>query len=645
MMGKKLSVTGILLLLILAGGIVRAQNYGQPVKKLIKEADQYFENQYYDESLEKYVKADSLQPKDPYISYRIGFLHGYNNNYHEALPYLQLAHDKHFTADSLSFYLGRAYHISHRFDDAINAYQRFMAEVKLPPAKLAQVKRFIENCENGKILIKHPIEVKISNLGPNINTIYPEYLPLISANENMLLFTSRRESSTGGKLDPADQKYFEDIYISNKNNGIWSEPYSVGTSVNTDSHDAGVALSSDGQELIVYRGDVHGGDLFVSDLHGMEWSRPLTMGSNINTKNWEPGGCLSSNEKVLFFTSNKKGGYGGTDIYYTIKNDQGEFGPAKLLGPQVNTPFDENSPFIHADGKTLYFSSQGHNSIGGFDIFSVTVNLETGEVNSNPENIGYPINTAGNDDFFVWSTDNKRAYFSSNRKEGFGDKDIYVLERMTAETPVVLLEGEVRDCDSHAPLEAKIMVTDNITGKVVGVFHTNSTTGKYVIVLPANINYGIAVEVDAAHYMFYSKNIDNTQLQKYKEIMDKICLQKIKTGQSMMLKNVFFDVDKSHLREVSFVELRKLFSLLIENPSFKIKIIGHTDSDGSDVHNLKLSEDRALAISDYLKSKGIPAVRLLTEGKGESQPAANNDTDENKQLNRRIEVEFIDGGQ
>jgi outer membrane protein OmpA-like peptidoglycan-associated protein len=639
---KRFTIAQFSIFILLCQTFLKAQEYGKDLKKIIGNAEQYYDAHDVDASLEQYLLADSLSRGDAYISYQIGRLYCYKKAFTKALPYLEVAKQKNYASDSMNFYLARSCHHAHKFEEALKYYTLYKAQLKHNSGNLAEVNRWIENCNHGKELLRNPVEVKIANLGSTINSEFPDYLPMVSADEKTILFTSRRASSTGRKIDHCDNKYFEDIYISNKDDGHWTKPISAGDHINTSNHDACVALSADGQEMLIYRGNTNNGDLFMSDLHGTEWGIPEALNAHINSKYWEPGGCISSNENVIFFTSDRKGGVGGTDIYYTKKGNNGTFGPAKLLGPQVNTPYDENSPFIHADGKTLYFSSQGHNSMGGFDIFSVTVNLETGEVLSKPENIGYPINTASNDVFFVWSADNKRAYFASTREDSYGDKDIYMLERLVKETPLVLLEGEVRDCETKMPLEAKIVVTDNNSGKLVGVFHSNSSTGKYIIVLPANINYGILVEIGAPGYMFFSKNIDNTQLHNYKEMMEEVCIEKIKTGHRMVLKNVFFDVNKSMLKEESFFELNKLVSLLKENSHLKIKIIGHTDGIGSDEHNQKLSMERSQSIAVFLIANGIKKGRVIAEGIGESVPLAPDDTEEHRQLNRRTEVEFME---
>jgi outer membrane protein OmpA-like peptidoglycan-associated protein len=240
----------------------------------------------------------------------------------------------------------------------------------------------------------------------------------------------------------------------------------------------------------------------------------------------------------------------------------------------------------------------------------------------------------------VWSADNKRAYFSSVRDGGYGDKDLYVLERDEANAALVVFKGRIISCQESKPVAATIVVLDNANGKPVGVYNSNSSTGKYTIILPAGKNYGISVE--APGYLFYSKNIDIPFLNHYLEINDTICMDQIKIGKKIVLRNVFFDLDKATLRSESEAELERLREILVKNPHIKIQILGHTDSDGSDDYNMKLSHARAKAVVDYMVKKGVDVARMKFHGYGETKPVAPNDTPENKQLNRRTEFEILE---
>lgn len=628
------------ILLLAVPILVSAQD--KEIKKILREAETSYEYDETEDALKLFLQADLLSPQDPHINYMIGICYHKTGQGVKGLSYLEAAKKAGNDGIALQYYLGLSYHLSHRFDEAIAALQEFIGKAKgADPQMTATAKKTIEYCTNGKLLVRDPVKVKIKNLGPNINSKYPDYVPAISADETVLLFTSRRENSTGGMLAD-DGHYFEDIYISHRTDTTWSKAEKLGNGINTPTHDGCVGISPDGHEMYIYKvakGQTYG-DLYVSDLVGDQWSLPRSMGSNINSEYWEPSGSITANEEVFFFTSNRKGGTGGTDIYMSKRQPNGQWGKAMLLGPKINTQYDEDSPFIHADGKTLYFSSKGHNSMGGYDIFSCVINVETGEVVEAPKNIGYPINTADDDIFFVWSADNKRGYFSSSREGGYGEKDLYVLERDEGNAALVVLKGTIKECKDQQPIGSTIIVTDNATSKPIGVYNSNTSSGKYTVILPAGKNYGIAVE--APGYLFYSKNIDVPLLNTYLEIKDTICLEKIEIGTTIVLRNVFFDVNKATLRSESEAELERLTEILVNNPTLKIQIDGHTDSDGNDEYNLKLSDERAHAVVEYLVTKkGISKERLSWKGYGETEPVVPNDSPENKQMNRRTEFEII----
>jgi outer membrane protein OmpA-like peptidoglycan-associated protein/tetratricopeptide (TPR) repeat protein len=616
-----------------------AQDHKKEIKKFTEQGNENFVAGNYAAALESFLKAYQFQPEDPMLSYSVGICYSNLDQKLVALPYLEKAKKGGVTFPDLDFNLAGSYHLAHRFEEAVSLLEKYKMDTEKD--MMDQVDQLIAYCRNGMELVKKPLDVKITNLGPSVNSKYPDYHPSISADETTLLFISRRDNTIGGGKDVQDNHYFEDIYISHKTDGKWSMAEDLGDGINTASHDGCVGVSPDGQELMVYRwSEKSDGDLYVSELKGDSWTNPKNLGTNINSKAWESDASITSDRRAIFFTSNRDGGFGARDIYMCRRLANGEYSLPVNLGNKINTEYEEDAPFIHADGKTLYFSSRGHKSMGGFDIFSCTINIETGAILTEPVNVGYPINTADDDVFFVWSADNKRAYFASEREGGYGEKDIYMLERKEAAAALVVLKGKVMACDSKSPVHAKIVVKDLTTSKTVGVYTSNSSTGNYMVIMPAGKNYGISVE--SPGYLFYSKNIDIPFLDHYKEIDDEICLEKIKVGTKIILRNVFFDVDKATLRSESEGELEKLFEILSNNKSMKIQISGHTDSDGNDDHNLKLSDARAHAVVDYLIAKGVDASRLTFKGYGETRPVMPNDTPENKQLNRRTEIEITE---
>ncbi|MBY0425181.1 MAG: OmpA family protein, partial [Cytophagales bacterium] len=597
-------------LVVLTLFIAASTSFGQS-KEALKQYNKgkdFYDVDEFENALPFFEKAANLAPTEPDLNYYAGVTLQKLHHEIRSLPYLQAAKQYGSEEKDLLYLLGIAYHYAHKFDEAIAAFNEYKAKTKrIAPEVDDEIRRRIAECNSGKELVKKPVEVVIKNLGGVVNSKFADYVPAVSADEQVLIFTSRRDNSTGGKTDETGQ-YFEDIYMSTKvNDSTWGAPVQLPNNINTPAHDACVGLSPDGMELFIYK-DENSGDLFYSSLEGKVWSNPKSLGNNINSSSWEPSASTNATENLIFFTSNRKGGYGNRDIYVTRKQANGEFGPAVNLGPKINTEYDEDSPFIHADGKTLYFSSKGHKSMGGFDIFYCTINPETGEILTDPINMGFPINTADDEVFFVWTADGKRAYFSSERVGGYGEKDLYVLTRKESDAALVVLKGKITACDTKAPLAANITVTDLSTQKPIGVYTSNSSTGKYTVILPAGKNYGIAVEANG--YLFYSKNIDIPKLNTFKEIQDAICLEKIKVGKKIVLRNVFFDYNKATLRPESEEELARLVEILHENKTIHIQIGGHTDSDGNDDYNMKLSDARAKSVVDYLIAKGIDTGRL-----------------------------------
>ncbi|GIV22633.1 MAG: hypothetical protein KatS3mg025_0292 [Bacteroidia bacterium] len=540
--------------------------------------------------------------------------------------------------------------------------ERLLTQTKPSDPMYDRLRVTLQHLKNAEKYMEKPLKVEITNLGGVLNSLNPDYAPVISADESVLLFTSRRPGSTGGKL-AGDGLPYEDIYVSEKQaDGKWSPPRNIGPPLNTAVHDACIALSADGQTLFLFNSD-NGGDIFMSRLRGTRWLAPKNMGSPINSKHWEPSVCLSADERTLFFVSDRPGGLGGRDIYMCRRLPNGKWSAPINLGPPVNTPYDEDGPFFHPDGKTLFYSSNGPNSMGGFDIFRTE--LRPDSTWAPPVNLGYPINTPGDEIYFVLSASGLHGYYASERDDSYGEKDIYLIDFSTLreEKPVAsqkpaddlqissepapvtfrpnltLVTGIIYDAETNQPLEATITLIDNEKGDTIAVLTSNAASGKYLISLPAGRNYGIAVT--APGYAFHSENFIVETTQGYREVRKDIGLNKYKTGTVIILRNIFFDFDKATLRPESKAELERVYQLLVENPRLKIRIAGHTDSMGSDEYNQKLSENRARSVYEYLIQRGISADRLSYIGYGESKPVDTNETDEGRQNNRRVELEIL----
>jgi outer membrane protein OmpA-like peptidoglycan-associated protein len=595
--------------------------------KLIKKGDELFKESDYFAALKAYEKAYEINKTNGYTNYRIAKCYLETSHKNKAL---QFAFDAVKYAEKpfsdMYFTLARTYHLSHQFDKAIEFYQ------KSDPGNQNKriISKFISECVYGKQYTSNPVNVKITNAGPLINTEFQEYLPYITADMSRLYFTSRRPGSIGKK--DVDGAFFEDIYVSNNKGGAWDAPKNAGSPLNSTGHDACVGISENGQTMFVYKG-INGGDIYTSELRGEKWTTPVAM--PLNTEFFETTACLSPDERTLFFV--RKILTGSRDIYICNRTIGGAWSKPKKLDV-INTEFDEDAPFIHPDGKTLYFSSKGHRSMGGYDIFKST---KTAAGWSVPENLGYPINTAGEDVYFVLSADGKIGFYSSDKDEGYGDQDIYSIRMPVSEKEpeLALIKGTIKDASSGKAIEADITITDNETKETVAKFASNSTTGEYLVSLPSGRNYGVIIEKE--NHLFYSENVFLQSAEGYKEIRKDIRLVSAVAGAKVILKNIFFESGKFDLRPESALELQRLVKLMRENPGIKIEISGHTDNVGEPAANQTLSENRAKQVLDYLVSNGINKNRISAKGYGTTTPLAPNDTEENRKLNRRTEFKIL----
>ncbi|MBN8702440.1 MAG: PD40 domain-containing protein [Bacteroidetes bacterium] len=473
-------------------------------KKEFDEAELLFNLENYEKALSHYLKVDSLRKNNPSINYKIGICYLKSAIQKEkAIKFLELAAqqasakyqgvylDNSAPLDA-HFYLGLAYHINYQFDDAVSSLEKYKNLVgKTDGLKLKEIDSRIQQAKNGKELVAIPIPIKVENIGRTINSSADDYSPVFNADESMLIYTSRRSGSTGNKVDKSG-KYHEDIYVSYKTNDGWSTPLSIGSRINSDGNEATVALSADGQKLIIYKDDNGDGNLYTCNLEGNTWSTPKKMNDFINSPYWESSASISADGNVLYFSSNRPGGLGGKDIYRSKKLPNGEWGRPTNLGAAVNTAEDDDAPFIHPDGFTLFYSSKGHKTIGGYDIFFTSAISDTGGW-AESFNMGYPVNTTEDDLFFVPTVGNNRAYYASYKKDGMGEKDIYMITFTGAkEIPLTVYKGMVTDATGKVPDGLVISISDTKTNDIVGDYTPNSSTGKYLFILTPGNSYQIS---------------------------------------------------------------------------------------------------------------------------------------------------------
>lgn len=474
-------------------------------------AHNFFEEGNFLLALPHFKKLYDAHSDELFFKYKLGVCYLYKTDQTDvALELLKSVYDAMPEAADINFFLGRAYFINYKFDEAIEQFNKYAAR-KIPEQRKKETLHFIENCNNGKTFVANPVKAKIENIGRPINTSASEYVPVISADQSVMIFTYRGEKSIGGIQ--GEDGYFEDVYISEKIEDKWSEPRNIGENINGYGHDASIALSADGQKLFIYKNtNANKGDIYMSKLQGSDWSYPEKVSGDVNTSTaWEGSVSMSADEKTLYFSSERAGGLGGKDLYKSELQPDGTWGRAENLGPTINTVYDDDAPFFHPNGKTMYYSSQGHNSMGGYDIF--TTDLREDKTWTIPENMGYPVNTTGDDIYFVLAANGTTGYYSSGKSGGFGQQDIYVLHIEPKKNPLVLVKGIVTLDDK--PVEANILITESGSENEIAKIASNSVTGKYLHNLPAGKNYKITFSL--ADQENQSQTIEAANVDDYLE--------------------------------------------------------------------------------------------------------------------------------
>ncbi len=494
----------------------------------------------YEMALKNFLRAYELDSSSANINYNVGLCY-MKSAIHKADAEAKLAKavksiSKHYRMDDHTeknappmalFYYAQALHINYKFDEAKEFYDKFLVYVEDDKEWKKEINYYKQQTVFAKELIAAPINIQITNMGDSINSEWPDFSPVLSADERTLIYTTRRPNSTGGEKTP-DGQYFEDIVVSYKDdNGKWSSPVPLSEYVNTNGHEASVSLSPDGQTLIVFKDDGGNGNIYFSQWDGKNWGGLQMFGSDVNTKHWEPHACLSNDGSVLYFTSDRPGGKGGRDIYRCVKLPNGKWSKALNLGSSINTEYDEDAPFIHPDGKMFFFASKGHKTMGSFDLMFSVID-EDGKF-SEPINLGYPINTPDDEVFYSTSPDGKRAYFSSAKDGGYGEKDLYMISIAgVAEKALALFKGQIVPAEGETlPEELAIIVTDKLTGENIGTYRPKMANGTFAVILPPGKEYNFSYQAPKGEE-FYSEDIYVTNELSYQEIKKEINLEPIK---------------------------------------------------------------------------------------------------------------------
>lgn len=604
--------------------------------KFHNKALQYYHASAYNEALEetmKAIKADENFIKAWLLAGDIQALKGDKEAAVES-------YRKAISIDS-SFFIPAYYILANmlfdikEYQESINWYEKYL---QYPSAREAEINRANRNIEIARFrinAINNPVPFKPVNLGPSVNSEGYEFVNYITPDRERLYFTRRMTSG-----ERRDEQFY---YCVNVGDSIWSESIDIGEPINSESDEGAMTVSPDGQYLF-YSGcnNVNGFgscDLYVSRLSGDKWSEPKNLGPIINTSGWESQPSFSSDGRTLFFVSNRPGGQGSSDIWITKLNENGEWLEPYNAGEIINTKEAERGPFIHPDAMTLYFSSKGHIGMGQGDIFFST--FENGNW-SKPENLGYPVNSEEDEVTMIVDNEGKYAYYSSDKEEGSGLQDIYQFELPDRARPRIVsyMKGIVYDSITKQPLQASINLLDPVTGDTIISSTSNVRDGSYLLVIPSGRDY--ALNARRKGYLFYSAHFS---LKEETTLMDPfnkdIPLKPMRQGESMVLRNIFFETDSFNLLPESTAELDQLVNLLQVNNGMHIEVSGHTDNVGNDPYNQVLSEKRARSVYNYLVNSGIDKSHLSYKGYGATKPVAENTTAEGRALNRRTEMVIV----
>jgi len=526
------------------------------------------------------------------------------------------------------------------FVPAIKHAKKYVTYKNIRRKKRLEAQKIVRDGRFSIKAMENPVEFKPELMSSNINSSYSEYWPAITADEKVLVMTVLIPKKTMSQN--IHDMYQEDFYISTYKMGQWTSREKMGEVLNTPQNEGAQSISSDGSTMFFTACNRKGGkgkcDIYFTMWNGENWSEAINMGTPINTGFWESQPSISPDGNTIYFASNRPGGKGGLDIWKSTLTPAGYWGAVENLGDKINTPDDEQSPFIHFDNQTLYFSSRGHAGMGNSDIF---YSKRSDTTWSSPKNLGYPINSPAEDIGLTINAKATRAYYSSTRNHGHKN-DIYTFEipEEIKPTPASYMAGKVYNKETKKPVSAEFQLIDLATGEVIMNSWSKKRSGRYLVCLPVNRDY--ALNVSKPGYLFYSENfaLRNTY-QVDKPFLKDVPLTPIKVGESIVLRNVFYESDSYVLKEESKIELDKLLELLVKNPELSIEISGHTDNTGTPEHNLSLSKNRARSVLEYLVGKGIPKSRLEFKGYGETKPIDINETEEGKANNRRTEIKIL----
>ncbi len=634
------------------------QKYSTKSKKAIaiyKDGELDYQFQRLQDALLKFEQATKIDPNFTEAYFMLSEVYRDMGDYEQQVAHIQTA----VGLDS-TYYVSAYYHAGvalcnlGRFAEATEWFELYK-HYSAGKRNQKNVEQWLKRAMIAKYLMEHPVAFKPHIVADSIVMDYDQYWPSITLDEEELVFTTLMPRdpeayATNKNMIKNIKNFNEDFYISKKIDGQWSKPTPL-KGINTPNNEGAQTLSADGQWMfftICGRNDSKGScDIYFSRRTETGWTEPENIGAPVNTPYWESQPCFSADGQTLYFVSSRPGGKGDMDIWTAtitgfMHNGLPIFGNVKNLGDSINTSGSETSPFIHPDGKTLYFSSDGWPGVGKLDIF-VSRKNQNNEWGI-PQNIGYPINTPLDDNGLVINATGNTAYLASTRqqKDGTYKKDLlcFELPQVAKPEPVSYIKGHVYDSKTHKPLKANLELIRLDTKEKQVNAQSEVSDGTFIVCLPSGRDYGLFASCPG--YLFSSQNfaLKDATTSADRVTLD-IPLSPLTTGQKVTLNNVFFDTNSTELKQESVVELDRLVLLMKNNTDIKVEIGGHTDNVGSAEYNKKLSEGRAKTTVDYLTSKGIAPIRITYKGYGMTQPISTNATEEGRAQNRRIEAKIL----